>query len=107
MTRDIVTRSTEAANRIAAARRGSAFDSSVQDLVCLLRTVPDQAVTEWDRTDVNRLQAIADEVVQRIEKRLDQDSVSASVQQRLATAIYDIRAAVEEADRWERHYAPR
>lgn len=107
MARAILTRAVEAADRIAAATRARAFESSVTDFVHVLRTVPDSAVAEWSDGAVRWLGTMADEVVEQIEAHLDAGDGLAAVERRLAAAIYDIRAAVEEADRWYRHYARR
>ena len=107
MAREILTRAVEAADRIAAATRAREFESSVQDFVRVLRTVPDSAVVEWSDEASRWLRTMADEVVDQIEEHLDAGDRRAALERRLAAAIYDIRAAVEEADRWYRHDARR
>src|SRR4051812_40994536 len=71
---NLVTRAADAANRIAGAARGGAFDSCVRDFVLIMRTVPDAAGAEWDRATVDRLEAIADDVVERVEERIGQEN---------------------------------
>jgi hypothetical protein len=83
------------------------FESSVQDFVRVLRTVPDSAVVEWSDEASRWLRTMADEVVDQIEEHLDAGDGGAALERRLAAAISDIRAAVEEADRWYRHDARR
>lgn len=104
MIADVVTRAVDAVEKIAGAKRARTFDTAVQQVVRVLRTVPDGAVSEWSGEAGRRLRAIAHDVVERIERRLDGADDRGSVQQDLAAAIYDIRAAIGEADRWYRHH---
>jgi hypothetical protein len=107
MAREILTRAVEAADRIVAATRAREFERSVQDFVRVLHTVPDSAVIEWSDEASRWLRTMADEVVDQIDEHLDAGDGRAALERRLAAAIYEIRAAVEEADRWYRHYARR
>lgn len=74
----------------------------------MLKTVPDCGVSEVSDEAILALRMIvAAIVIERIEERLDGEADRASTRQNLAQAAYDIGSALEEADRWRRHYAPR
>jgi hypothetical protein len=101
---DAVARAAVVARQAMSARRGRALNAAVGEFVHVLETVPDHAVSEFSDEAFTALQTLAERVIERIEARLDDGADRQSVQQGLARAVYDIRRALEEADRCRRHY---
>ncbi len=77
----------------------------MQEFVRVLKTVPDYRPFDLPKDAVAILARLAEQTIEQIERQIKQGSDRSSTQQDLAAAIYDIRAALEEADRWNRHYA--
>ena len=66
--------------------------------------MPDAQAGSLSEDDVKALMASSEEVIARIEERVAGDDDSPAEQQRLVKRIYEIRARLEEIDRWRRHY---
>jgi len=73
----------------------------------LLTTVPDYPPREFSTDSIGVLAQMAEDVITRIERRVSTGDDSGAVQLDLVEAVYDIRRALEEIDRWRRHYARR
>jgi hypothetical protein len=91
---------------VTAARHKHAFETAVHAFVTFLSGVPDSAAGEWTREGLSLVRARAEDVVEAIEQRLEAAGGSGHAEQRLAESIYGIRRALEEIDRWERHFLP-
>ena len=86
---------------------GRQFHHAVREFVHVLRTVPDCGPAEISGGGIQVLRHLAERVIEQIERRLESGEDRPSLQQELATAVYDIRSALEEVDRWQRHYTVR
>ena len=81
---------------------GRQFHRAVREFVHVLRTVPEYGSAELSRGSIQVLQHLAERVVEQIERRLESSEDRSSLQQELATAVHDIRSALEEIDHWQR-----
>jgi hypothetical protein len=102
---EVVTRAVAVSDTIRHATRRKAFGTSVNAFTQLLVTVPDYAPRGWSADSIARLGALAEDVISRIEQRVGTGDDSSAVQLDLVEAVYEIRRALEEIDRWRRHYA--
>lgn len=94
----------EALRRVEDASNGHALDTAVREFVGVVRTVPDYGASDLPAEAIPALSKLAEQVIEHIEKQIDKGSDRPAIQRDLAAAIYEIRAALEEADRWSRHY---
>jgi hypothetical protein len=82
------------------------FVKEIAQVVTALGTIPDSPPVDFTVSDRNRLRAIADEVVEVIERRIDSDEDNDSVKQHLASTIYEIRRRMEVIESWFTHAFP-
>jgi hypothetical protein len=87
------------------AKRGRQFSRSVREFVDVLRTVPDFPAAAISAGSIQVLQYLGERVIEQIEQRLAEGADREGLQQELAAAVYDIRSALEEVDRWHRRFA--
>jgi hypothetical protein len=107
MTSDTPAAAMEIAQTVFEAKRGRKFDRAVREFVHVLRTVPDCPPVEISGGTIQVLRHLAERVIEQIEQHSTSGQDRKAVQQDLAQAAYDIRHALEEIDRWQRHYAGR
>ncbi len=89
---------------IAAAKDGRSFDQAVVAFRRLLATVPDHGPSVITGPDIDRLGELAEQVIDRIENRLEEHDDRKSIQSDLAKSIYKIRLHLETLDEWRRHF---
>ena len=104
MEADVMAKAVEFAETTRTTKNGHAFENAVQGFVRLLGTVPDSPPAAFSDDAVGSLQGSSEQVIAQIEQRVDTQQDSASVQQDIVEAVYDIRRALEEIDRWRRHF---
>jgi len=85
-------------------RRGGAFVAGVERFVAFLGTIPDNKFSDVTESVVVTLRREADRLVDCIENRLELSGDRSSVQQKLASSVYDIRRNMEQVELWLRHY---
>jgi hypothetical protein len=78
------------------------FERGVVEFSELLSTTADTRPDDVSAPDLDRLAALAGNVIQSIENRLESHRDAQATQLRLATTIYRIRAELEELSRWRR-----
>jgi len=83
---------------------GRQFHRAVREFVHVLRTVSDCGPAEISGGAIQVLRHLAERVIEQIEHRLESSTDRPSLQQELATAVYDIRSALEEIDQWQRQW---
>jgi hypothetical protein len=106
-TTDLSAIALDAAQAVFEAKRGRTFDHAAQEFVRVLRTVPDYPPIEISADTIQALGDLSERVIEQIERHLSDDNDRESIQQDLARAVYDIRQALEEIDRWQRNYSGR
>jgi hypothetical protein len=99
----LVDRAESLARRSRTAMFGRTFERGVSEFSALLSAVPDGEAGDTTPADVDRLVAVAGEVVATIEGRLESNRDSQAVRLRLADAVYQIRAELEQLALWRRH----
>jgi hypothetical protein len=102
---EIVTRAMAVSDTIQGASRSYALETAVSRFRRLLSTVPDYAPQELSAHTIDTLGRLAEDVIARIEQRVSSGTDSGAVQLDLVEAVYQIRRALEDIDRWRRHYA--
>ncbi len=85
-------------------RRGGAFVAGVERFVAFLGTIPNNKFSDVTESVVVTLRREADRLVDCIENRLELSGDRSSVQQKLASSVYDIRRNMEQVELWLRHY---
>jgi hypothetical protein len=85
-------------------RRGGAFVADVERFVAYLGAMPDNRASDITESVVASVRREADRIVDCIEKRLEHGGDRSSVQQKLASSIYDVRRNMEQVELWFRHY---
>jgi hypothetical protein len=85
-------------------RHGRPFIKSVRTFVSALKAIPDTGPSEYTHENLGRIRDLAERVIAEIDDRLEDADDPPRVQQELATTVYTIRKALEEVNRWERHY---
>ena len=85
-------------------RRGGAFVAGVERFVAFLGTIPDNKFSDVTESVVVTLRREADRLVDCIESRLELSGDRSSVQQKLASSVYDIRRNMEQVELWLGHY---
>jgi hypothetical protein len=104
MTADIMLQAVDAAAQLNDAHWGRPFEHAATRFTQLLGSVPDCEAHEVPDADVRALQRIAEDVIDRIEARIDTGADSAAIQRALAGRVYEIRRLLEEVYEWRRHY---
>jgi hypothetical protein len=83
---------------------GRTFLKLMREFVGALAHVPDFPAAEFTTLEIERLSATADQVIEAIERRLENSKDRGATQQELAESVYEIRREMEEITRWRRHY---
>jgi hypothetical protein len=91
-------------NGLPSIRRGGAFVADVERFVAYLGAMPDNRVSDITESVVESVRREADRIVECIEKRLEHGGDRSSVQQKLASSIYNVRRNMEQVELWFRHY---
>ena len=99
-----IARVDEAAHVVRGAHRPHAFARAVWSFVELLATVPDFPATDFGDEDIARIRMVAEEVIEQIEERANDDAGSPKAAQDLVSAVYAIRSRLEQIDIWRRHF---
>jgi hypothetical protein len=99
----IVTRTTWLSGQIQQAQGTAALEEDVSAFVEVLECFPDYPATTFSPASLQRVQDQAEGVIETVERTV-QDSPDDRRSQRLVAHIYAIRRAVEEIDRWQKHY---
>jgi hypothetical protein len=81
---------------------GSQFHRAVREFVHGLRTVPDCAPAAISDGAIQALRQFSERLIEQIERRLASGEDRSPLRQDLATAVHDIRSALEEIDHWRR-----
>lgn len=91
--------------RVADTAAGRGFHDALDDFTQLLRTVPDSPTDAMDAEDLAALRAIAQTVIEHIERRIEARTDRLAEEVTLAQNVYGIQQALENIDRWHRHLA--
>jgi hypothetical protein len=89
--------------RLHGARGQRAFDHAADEFIQLIGRVPDAAPHEISSEGIGRLQALAEQVIDRIEERATASADRPATTQALIGRVYEIRRLLEEVDVWRRH----
>jgi hypothetical protein len=100
----LIAKTTAAAGDALSASRRRALSAAVDQFVDCLRRIPDGSPKDLEPGDLATVRTLAEDVIAKIEGDLEKDD-SGGAAKDLAEDIYDIRAALEELDRWQRHYS--
>lgn len=104
MPKTLIDQANAAAGDALSATKRRALTVAVEQFVDCLKRVPDGSPTDLQPGDLGTLRTLAEDVIGKIEKDLERDD-SGGPAEDLAEGVYDIRAALEELDRWQRHYS--
>jgi hypothetical protein len=85
-------------------RRGGAFVADVERFVAYLHAMRNNRASDITESVVASVRGEADRIVDCIEKRLEDGGDRSSVQQKLASSIYDVRRNMEQVELWLRHH---
>jgi hypothetical protein len=83
---------------------GRTFLKLMREFVGGLAHVPDFPAAEFTPLEIEQLSATAEQVIEAIERRLENSKDRVATQQELAESVYEIRREMEEITRWRRHY---
>jgi hypothetical protein len=83
---------------------GRTFLKLMREFVGALAHVPDFPAAEFTTLEIEQLSATAEQVIEAIERRLENSRDRVATQQELAESVYEIRRELEEITRWRRHY---
>jgi len=83
---------------------GRTFLKLMREFVGALAHVPDFPAAEFTPIEIEQLSATAEQVIEAIERRLENSKDRVATQQELAESVYEIRREMEEITRWRRHY---
>jgi len=103
MEADVIAKATELAETIRTTKHGHAFEKAVDGFVRVLATVPDFPPAAFSDHAVRSLQDLSEQVIAHIEERVNTKQDSASMQQDIVEAVYEIRRVLEDIDRGRRH----
>ena len=84
--------------------RGGAFVADVERFIAYLGAMPDHKASDVTESVVAAVRREADRIVDCIETRLQDGGDRASVKQKLASSIYDVRRNMEQVDMWLRRH---
>ena len=87
------------------ARNARVREDAARKFAVLLATVPDYPSARFSRDDLAGLQSLAELMIGRVEEHVAGDDRNSGRQRELVEAVYAIRRALEEIDRWRRHSA--
>jgi hypothetical protein len=102
---DIVVDAVAVAQNAPAIKRLRPFEQAVRNFAHLLGGVPDCAAGELGDEEVDLLSSMGSQVIDEIERRLDDETVDDADQQKLVSVVYRIRRHLEEMEMWRRHYS--
>jgi hypothetical protein len=105
MSAHLVVDAVEAATRARDARTSRAFAHAVAEFIRVLSLVPDEPAQSLSADDARTIQSLGDDVIERIEKRVEADGAPGA--QALVSAVYEIRRVLEEIAVWRQHYTAR
>jgi len=83
---------------------GRTFLKLMREFVGALAHVPDFPAAEFTALEIEQLSATAEQVIEAIERRLENSKDRVATQQELAESVYEIRRELEEITRRRRHY---
>jgi hypothetical protein len=92
------------AKDIRQARRTAPLKEMASEFIQLLESVPDCQASEVTAAPLERMTTDAERVIETIEHWIDAGRVGDSDEQQLASAVYEIRDAIEQIHYWRRHY---
>ena len=101
-----IAKAVDLSETIRGAGRLHALEKAVGQFVGLLHRVPDYPASTFSPDAIGVLRTLAEGVIEKIEDRVHAGQDERNEQQVLVEAVYDIQAALEEIDRWRRHYLP-
>ena len=104
MEADVMAKVAEFAETIRTTKHRHAFEKAVKGFVRLLATVPDAPPETFSDDAVRSLLSMSEQVIAQIEQRVSTQQDSASVQRDIVEGVYEIRRALEDIDRWRRHF---
>lgn len=93
-----------AAQAVSEAKGGRNIKQAVKGFLHVLHAMPDARTGQLSGDTIQAVQALAEVVIEHIEQHLYDTDEKQSLQRDLARLVYDIREALEEIDRWQRHY---
>ena len=101
---DLVARLSDEAGNAIAASRPKSFDAALRQFTATLRAVPDYPAAGVSDEGFARMNAVAEQVISEIERRLEGHIGDDERREWLTGQVYAIREALEEAFRWRRHF---
>lgn len=104
MSNVIFERAADLARDIRSARRTGPLKQMATEFVQILESLPDCRVSEVTAAPLDRMTSEADRVIETIERWIDAGRVTGRDEQQLASAVYEIRDAIEQIHHWRRHY---
>jgi hypothetical protein len=99
-----LTEAIELSQAVVNSRRSRPFAKTVHAFLHVLNCIPDSAASEWTHDSLKLLRDASEDVVAAIEQHLSEADEKIGAERQLAEAVYAIRKALEEIDRWERHF---
>ena len=100
----IFERAADLAKDIRSARRTALLREMATEFVQVLESLPDCRVSEVTAAPLDRMTTDADRVIETIEQWIDAGRATDKDVQQLASAVYEIRDAIEQIHHWRRHY---
>jgi hypothetical protein len=104
---ELINRLDEGARAVFTTGRAKSFEAAVDRFARDLSTIPDYPAAELSDGGFAHVNALSEQVVAQIERRLESDDMDATLRERMTESIYDIRRAIEEAFRWRKHFLGR
>ena len=86
------------------ARRTGPLKEMTTEFIQLLESLPDSRVSGVTAAPLDRMTTDADQVIETIEQWIEAGRVNEADEQRLASAVYEIRDAIEQIHYWRRHH---
>jgi hypothetical protein len=107
VTVDAIANTIDVLTHVRAAGGRQSFEHAVGQFAQALGRVPDAAPGEISVEEIGVLQTLSEEVIERIEARVERAPVSGPHEQTLISRLYEIRRLLEEIHSWRRHFATR
>jgi hypothetical protein len=101
----VIAQAIAVAQRVSEAAAGRGLENAIDDFAELLATLPDSPTGTMGADDLAALRAIAETVIEEIERRIETRTARLAKQVTLAQAVYRIQQALENIDRWHHHVA--
>lgn len=92
------------ARTVLTTQRTRTFEAAVERFAQTLAVIPDYPAPEMSEDGFASVNALAEQVIAKIERRLETADLDDSGRERLAESVYDIRRGLEEAFRWRQHH---